>query len=302
MNGTWVDRLRLQHRRPSLRVSGNWPPGTRMIELANARVRVRDSGSGRDVIVLAPDAPIVLENYDPLIERLSPHARVICVEFPGCGYSVPKWNYGFALDDQVSVIAQVLDALSVEAAVLALTCVNAFAALAFAQRYPQRTRALALAQVGDIGAMTAFMNRIDLRVAGVSLLRTPILGQAFISLAAASTAKRWIDAAIPSDKVRDAVWMQSRPVFSSGGEFCLASIVQGLKGTSEEQLRLTSVPVTVTWGTHDPTHRRTDKSSLKNICPCAQINLLEGLGHCPDIEAPDLYADLLLQHVRPQPT
>ena len=83
MTGVWVDQLRLHWRRPPAMSTRHWPTGTRLVDLSNAVVRVRDIGAGSRTILLTPDAPVVLEHYDRLIELLAPRLRVVCFEFPG---------------------------------------------------------------------------------------------------------------------------------------------------------------------------------------------------------------------------
>lgn len=130
MSGAWIDRLRLHWRKPSKAEQASWPAGTRLIDLPNAAIRVRVAGDGARTIMLTPDAPAVLEHYDRLIALLAPEARVVCFEFPGCGFSYPRFGFGFTLADYVGVLRGVLDALEVRRATLAFTCVNALVAMA----------------------------------------------------------------------------------------------------------------------------------------------------------------------------
>jgi hypothetical protein len=44
-----------------------------------------------------------------LIELLAPHARVICFEFPGCGFSFPRFGFNFTPSDYAGVIRGVMD-------------------------------------------------------------------------------------------------------------------------------------------------------------------------------------------------
>jgi hypothetical protein len=97
VSGAWIDQLRLHWRRPSKAEQAGWPAGTRLLDLPNAVIRVRVAGGGARTIMLTPDAPVMLEHYGPLIELLAPHARVVCFEFPGCGFSYPRFGFAFTL-------------------------------------------------------------------------------------------------------------------------------------------------------------------------------------------------------------
>lgn len=291
--GVYVDLLRLHWRKPSRRAMADWPSGTRLLEFANAVIRVREVGSGQHTILLTPDAPVVLENYSRLIDQLAPHARVICFEFPGCGFSFPRFGFQFRFSDYVDVVRAVMDHHGVERATLAFTCVNALVAMGYARQYPSRVAGLALAQVASVDQMQAFTERIDFSVAGVRVLGTPIIGQAFMMGARTVIAHRWFRAALPKGFDTDQVWTDTRKVFDAGGVFCLASLMQGLSAIRPEDVT-SDVAASVAWGSADRTHRPTDKASIRAHLPHVTIDTLSECGHCPDIEAPEAYSRRLL--------
>ena len=72
--GILIDQLRSHWRTPRASVARSWPEGTQLLELPNALVRARSTGTGSRTILLTPDAPVVLENYGALIELLAPYA------------------------------------------------------------------------------------------------------------------------------------------------------------------------------------------------------------------------------------
>ncbi len=295
MPGIFIDQLLLIWRHPSRRVMARWPEATRLLEFPNARLRVRDVGSGSRTIVLTPDSPVMLENYDRLIALLAPHARVICFEFPGCGFSYPRFGFRFALADYVGILGDVMDALHIERATLAFTCVNAFVAMAYARTHPDRVERLMLAQVAGAAQMRAFGERIDLNLGGLHVLHTPVLGQLFMMAARKPIAHRWFRSALPKGFDIGPIWDQVHRVLTDGGAFCLASLIQGQSMIAADELNVTGVPTHVVWGDADRTHRKTDKNSIVSHLPHAKIHHLEVCGHCPDIEAPELYSRLLLE-------
>jgi len=111
----------------------------RMVEAGGSTLRVLDVGeAGRHApVLLAADAPVVLEHLVPLVEALRPRRRVVALEMPGFGFSRPGRGYRFTLPEQVEVLLDLLDALDVGRAHLAFTCVNAFVAAALAKRTPE---------------------------------------------------------------------------------------------------------------------------------------------------------------------
>jgi pimeloyl-ACP methyl ester carboxylesterase len=289
-----IDQLRLNWRKPAASVMRHWPPGTQLLELPNALIRVRSVGSGDRTILLTPDAPVVLENYNALIEFLAPHARVICFEFPGCGFSFPRFGFGFSLSDYVGVTKCVMDALQIEHATPAFTCVNAMVAMAFARRYPDRVDSLVLSQVASVPEMHAFVQRIDIRVAGVSMFRTPVVGQLFMALKRATVAHGWFNIALPKGFPAESIWNAAKPAYDAGGAFCLASLVQGQLSIVPQDLAIGHRRLTVFWGDADRTHFKTNKESICEQAPGAVIHHLADRGHCLDIESPEEFSRLLL--------
>jgi pimeloyl-ACP methyl ester carboxylesterase len=186
-----------------------------------------------------------------------------------------------------------MDHHGVERAILAFTCVNALVAMGFASQYPARVASLALAQVASVDQMQAFTRRIDFSIFGVPVLRTPIVGQAFMIAARTAIAHRWFRAALPRAFDTDRVWTDTRKVLDAGGVFCLASLMQGLSSIRPEDVK-TDVAASVAWGMVDRTHRPTDKASIRAHLPRATIDMMAECGHCPDIEAPEAYSRRLL--------
>ena len=292
--GILIDQLRFHWRTPRASVARSWPEGTQLLELPNALVRARSTGTGSRTILLTPDAPVVLENYGALIELLVPHARVICFEFPGCGFSFPRFGFNFTLSDYALVIRGVMDAFQVERATLAFTCVNAMMAMAFARRYPDRVDHLVLSQVASVQEMHTFVRRIDVRIAGLGMFSTPVVGQAFMALKQAYVAHGWFKIALPKGFPADTIWNLAKPAYDAGCAFCLSSLVQGQSSIAAQELMIGDRRVTVFWGDADRTHLKTDKDSIRMHAPGVVIHHLPDRGHCLDIEAPEEFSRLLL--------
>ena len=294
MTGVWVDQLRLSRRQPSPEAVQAWPSGTRMIALHNARIRVRDVGRGDRVILLTPDAPVVLENYGRLISLLAPHARVVCFEFPGCGFSTPSFGFDYTVQHYARVVTGVMDALEIPRATLAFTCINATVAMAVAHSHPERVERLVLAQVAGVDEMRRYARSIDGRVAGLPVLHTPVLGQVLVALRRDATARSWFRRALPKGFPEERIWAVTQKVLAHGGQFCMASIIQGQLGVTAAEATVPDCPTSIVWGDADRTHARTRRDTVLRQVPHAHIEGLPDLGHCPDIEAPEAYAERLL--------
>jgi len=117
MTASWGcawDARRCARRRPP---EARWrsDPRMRMVDVGGSVLRVLDIGDagGQAPIVLAADAPVVLEHLIPLAEALQGRRRVVALEMPGFGFSRPHRDYRFTLPEQVGVLLGLLDALGV---------------------------------------------------------------------------------------------------------------------------------------------------------------------------------------------
>jgi 3-oxoadipate enol-lactonase len=107
-------------------------------------VSYEDAGKGPSLVLLH-GFPLSREMWRPQIEELGKDFRVLAPDLPGFGGTV-----GFAsepsIDGMAIAVAEFLDALSItEPIALGGLSMGGYVALAFARRYPNRLRALILA-------------------------------------------------------------------------------------------------------------------------------------------------------------
>lgn len=265
------------------------PENTRMLTTARGRLRVHDSAGPGPVVLMVPDGPNVIEHHAPVIERLAPHARVICFDMPGFGYSRPPPGYDHGLRAGAETILAVMDALDVKQAALHFSCANGFYAMAAAKLAPQRIRRLLLCQTPSLQSMPAWTQRNVPRV-----IRTPVLGQLMMRIARRKFAHTWYGMSMPDKPQRAAFRATADHALTHGGCFCLASVVQGLSRAQEQELSGIRQPVTLLWGDADRSHRYTQAESLQSLLPQAQMQHFPDCGHFPDLEQPQQYADIAL--------
>lgn len=259
-------------------------------------LRVLDVGDAtrQAPIVLAADAPVMLEHMIPLVAELCQRRRVVALEMPGFGYSRPGPEYRFTLPEQVEVLLGLLDALDVKRAHLAFTCINAFVAAALAKRVPERVQRLTLGQMPSVDEFRRWAHRIDMKVAGVPVLATPGIGQALMAVAPSFVAGRWFRGVLGPGADTEAFTQGARKVFAGGGTFCLAALNQSMHGMTAADVGPLSVPTTFLWGASDRSHRATNRDSCLEIAPHADVRTFDDLGHCFDLENPARVAALLL--------
>lgn len=276
----------------------NWRSDSRMrlVQVGEHAIRVLDVGDAgpQAPIMLAADAPVVLEHLVPLAEALQPRRRVVALELPGFGFSRPSPEYRFTLPEQVGVLLGLLDALDVKCAHLAFTCVNAFVAAALAKRAPERVERLTLGQMPAVDEFRRWAARIDLKVAGVRVLATPGVGQALMALAPSFIAAKWFRAVSGPSADAEAYAREARKVYEAGGTYCLAALNQSMNAMTAADVGPLQVPTTFLWGASDRSHRATKRDTCLEIAPHANIRTFDDLGHCFDLEDPARIASLLL--------
>jgi pimeloyl-ACP methyl ester carboxylesterase len=277
--------------RPNGAAAG-WPGDTRIVETRAGRIRVRDTGGQGPAIVMTPDGPNVIEHHAEVIELLAPHARVVCFDMPGFGFSRPGARYGHTLAQGSAAILAVMDALDIREAALAFSCANGFYAIAAAKQAPQRIRRLLLAQTPGYSAMPAWTKR-NVPVP----IQLPVVGQALNRAARYKLAHAWYGIAMPDKPERARFRATARHALDHGACFCLASVVQGLSRAQRDELSGVQAPATLLWGDSDRSHKYTKAESLLELLPQAQIHHRPDCGHFPELEQPRSYAELALAAV-----
>lgn len=266
------------------------PPGpTRWVPSRYGRLRVQDSGGKGPVVLMTPDGPNVIEHHAEVVARLAPHARVICFDMPGFGFSKPGLRYDHSIQRGAETVLSLMDALEIREASLHFSCANGFYALAAARLAPQRIRRLVLVQTPSLAAMRAWTDRrVPLAV------RTPVLGQALVRARRRFIANRWYGVALPQPEARAPYRAIADQALCQGGCYCLAGVVQGLLKGRDHELAGVRQPVTLLWGDADATHTQTDPASLHELVPQASIHRFAGCGHYADLERTDDYVRIAL--------
>jgi pimeloyl-ACP methyl ester carboxylesterase len=268
----------------------------RFVKLPSATLRVRTGGDAGPAVVSIPDPPNVIEHHDALFELLEGWARPVCAELPGAGFSVPARSFGFTVEDAATTITQLLEELDTAPYVLAFSCASAYLALRIAAARPDLVSALALTQAPSWPQELEWARRLD----RLRTLRTPVLGQLTMLATRRTVARGWYDAALPKDapdEKRRRFLDPSMEALDKGGEFCLASMFQGMF-RAEEPLQPVDQPALAVWGGADRTHRRSDGRSIVEHAPNARWIEFTEAGHFPELEEPERFSETLREQLR----
>lgn len=220
----------------------------------------------------------------PLAPYLDPRRRLLLVELRGHGHSsAPECcytRYDFAYD-----LKLLLDVLHIERADLIGHSLGSIVAQALAEDWPERTRRVVLiSSTGGPLPGAPPEPRFDYATP-IRALREPIDPDSPFMM-------QWWGSPGPVDA--EFLRRQRRDSAAIPLRVWLAVLNQGLgmSGLQEGLPRLTA-PVLLIWGSKDPIMVESDRASLRQALPQAQVKILDGLGHNPFWEDPRTCAALI---------
>lgn len=261
----------------------------REMELSHSYVRYRVEGIGKQAIVFATDPPIVLEQYDELIDLLKKDYRVVVLELPGFGYSFPKLNMSFKFEPLNQLIYEFLKKLDGGPYILAFPCIAAFSAIWLANRYPDLVSALVLMQTPTWqGAMEWKQGRDPKHI-----LSTPIIGQVLLQILKHKRAPAWLELAVGNKQRLQAFIDTSVDALRNGACFSLASAFQDYLRGQPGFLMPVQQNTLIVWGDKDCSHEKTNKADSLSLAVMPQCCHFAEAGHFPELECPNLFVEKL---------
>ena len=126
------------------RVEAAVPPPGRIIDIDGARTHYVDVGAGPAIVLVHGLAGQLQHMTYALVDSLKDQHRVICVDRPGCGYSVRSSGASARLPAQAATIAALIRTLRLDRPVLVGHSLGGAVALATALDHPECVGGLAL--------------------------------------------------------------------------------------------------------------------------------------------------------------
>jgi non-heme chloroperoxidase len=243
------------------------------VELPNdVTLRYAERGKSSGVpLLLLPGLGDSLHSFEPVLDLLSDFIRAFALTQRGHGDSTHP-SEGYAFNDFAADIEAFMDALDVQAALIAAHSASGFIAQRFAIDHPERTLGLVF-----IGSPLTLRNHSGVRLAwdsSISKLTDPV-DHAFIRDMQAGT----LAGPIPQDffdtlvveamKVPARVW---REVFE-----------HLLDEDLVEDLSKIKAPTLVVWGDRDEVLSRADQDVLVVAIKGSQLVVHPGVGHSPHL-------------------
>lgn len=268
------------------------------VEVDGRRVRVRVDGDPHNPpVLLLHGIGRSLEDWDPQYERLSGDYRVIAVDVPGFGFS-DRPDGPINLSTFAKGALGAVDALgeSRPLHVIGNSLGGAITLQMLASR-PERVASMGLINSAGFGSEVTPLLR---------LLAVPVIGPLSTRRTTRSAARLleracFADPALATEaRVDRAMAIAAKP---HHGEVMLATATQlatarGIRAGWRRQLAAFAAlhprPTLVMWGEADrvlPSHHIEE---ARRVFPHAEMHLLPGVGHMPQIESPELFAGLVL--------
>jgi 3-oxoadipate enol-lactonase len=236
-------------------------------------------------LVLVHGYPLTRRMWDPQVEGLADTARVLAMDLRGHGESTPApgpYSMELFADD----LNAFLDALGIsEPIVLGGLSMGGYIVFAFYRKYPQRVRGLVLTATRAIADSEQAKAGRDTAMAGVQAHGMAPLMEA-----------------MPGKLLPEATIRQRPELVELVRGFIANVAVEGALGDlaamktrpdSTPTLAQIRVPTLVIHGDSDPLVPPAEAQAMGAAIPGAQMHLIPGAGHLPNLENPTLVNRLL---------
>ncbi|MCX2929844.1 alpha/beta fold hydrolase [Mycobacterium sp. CVI_P3] len=268
------------------------------IDVDGRRTRVRlDGDPDNPPVLLVHGIGRSMEDWAPQYERLAQSYRTISVDVPGFGFS-ERTGEAITLGSLARGVAGTLDAVGETRPVHVVgnSLGGAIGQQLLADQ-PERVASMALINSAGFGSEVTMLLRIlAMPVLGALSTRRPARMNAVLFERSIHADK----AIATKERIDHAFAVASQP--GAGAVMREAVIALGTpRGVKPEWRRELAAAVTKTprptlimWGTRDrilPAHHI---EQAMRVYPHAEVHLLNGIGHMPQIECPKRFADLLL--------
>jgi pimeloyl-ACP methyl ester carboxylesterase len=274
--------------------------GAQIIRLPGGDVQVKVDGPTDDLQGKPAKAPIVLLHcyacsmrwWDELVPLLDSDRRVIRVDLLGFGGS-EKPKSGYSVEDQAQLVAGALNELGVQGAVVVGQSMGSAMAVSLAQQSSQLVdRVINMSLATDNSASSLpFL---------ASLEYVPVLGEALWRITPNFVVKKAFDDAfapdfdVPDDfedvivdGYRDMTYTSYDKANSALEDFRDAAPL-------DERMLSAAVPMMAIFGEEDQIVETAEAVEGWSGVPGIVIKTLPGVGHTPQVEAPEKSADLIL--------
>jgi len=232
--------------------------------------------------------------YRPLAEA---GYRVMAVDLPGFGYSDKPG--GYSLEFFVGFVRAWLDLHCIDRAAIMGNSMGGLITAATAALAPERVSAAVLVDPAGFGRVATWA----LRISGLRLLRHAIRLRFTPRRVRRALAVVFADASlIEAEDVERIVQLSELPdsrraMIEIGGRSVGLGGFRPAMGLGEVPTEI-SRPTMVVWGDRDRVIPIAHAELVQKAAPGSELVVLDGVGHCPQLEAPQRLIDAVLPFLR----
>ncbi|MEM8772577.1 MAG: alpha/beta hydrolase [Pseudomonadota bacterium] len=252
----------------------------RMVEIAGARVRVREEGSpSNPPVLLIHGFTHSLETWDAWALALRDDYRVIRYDLLGHGLTGPDPQKRYAPEERAAFIGAVLDALEINKTAIAGNSLGGLAAWRFASAYPERVSALALISPGALP-----LNGVGDEPAPIPApMKAYLLTAPEAGVRASAQLIYGDDAKITEERLQTMRDMMRR---EGNGAAMIESLKEFTLPDPSEALAAIAAPTLILWGAEDIIIPVAQGREIAAMMPNAELIEYPGVGHAAQEEAP----------------
>jgi len=268
----------------------------RMINVAGLRLRCRDEGVG-PAVVLVHGIAASLEFWRFTVGALADRQRVVAVDLPGFGFSerapvIPT------LEQTTDLLIALLDELGIGSASFVGNSMGGLVALEVALLHPERVEKLILSDSAGLGReVSIFWRLAALRPVGSLLLRVNQYA------AQRNWPNLFFDPKGEAELVeRCRQWVGRPDLIDTIVDAAAAGLdLRGQRATIRRIGRLGEVraPTLIIWGKDDWIIPISHAKRAHQLIPGARLAILDRCGHCPPLEQPVAFNELVREFLGP---
>ncbi|SNB59141.1 Pimeloyl-ACP methyl ester carboxylesterase [Marinobacter sp. es.042] len=238
-----------------------------------------------DTIVMIHGFGANKDNWTRLAGHLTDDFNVYAIDLPGHGESSKPLDIGYRLEDQAGYVARIMETLSVENAHIMGNSMGGAITALYAASYPGRVKSAVL--FDPAGILEYESELVDLVMEGDNPLIPKQPGDF----------ERLMDFAL--EKKPFVPWpimgvMEERAIANRDvNEVIFAAIRDaGFESGFRNAITRIQAPVLIIWGKEDRVINYRNGEVFAATIPDARLELMEGIGHAPMVEAPEESAEL----------
>ena len=266
-----------------------------MVRVREMSVFVVDEGAGElPPLLLLHGFPTSSHDWQGVWPLLTARRRVATLDFPGFGFSDKPADYSYSLLEQADVVELVARELGLSRVSLWAHDMGTSVATELLAR---REAGLLHFEIDRLILMNGSVHaEMASLTAGQRLLRRPLLGPLFARVATRATFRAQMKRVLARPVSPDELDRQFELMRLNDGQLRLPKIMGYYAERMHFRRRWIGAlerfdrPALILWGMRDPVAVPAIAEQLARETPGAKLEWLDGVGHYPQLEAPDLAA------------